>query len=118
MEPIWFDTSCFFKIRRPISVSIIDGFANLHSKHHWIRDHINEDKVDPALEKQIQKQNARYSEIYDKLKALKNEDSVAILEAKNQYVPKYSAEVRNTCKRHKLSHDTIDFSAKIKTSNL
>lgn len=117
MEPIWFDTSCFFKIRRPISVSIIDGFANLHSKHHWIRDHINEDKVDPVLEKQIQKQNTHYFEMYDKLKALKEDDYVAILEAKNQYVPGNLAEVRNACDLCRLSHDTIDFSAQIKTSN-
>lgn len=33
MEPKWHHKDCFFKTRRPISETFIDGFADLRYKH-------------------------------------------------------------------------------------
>lgn len=31
--PMWYDLQCFFKIRRPATETLIDGYANLRYEH-------------------------------------------------------------------------------------
>lgn len=33
MQPEWHHMKCFFEIRRPVSVDLIDGFVNLRYNH-------------------------------------------------------------------------------------
>lgn len=96
LQPLWFGKSCFFSIRRPISVDTIDGFSNLrYDDQKEIRKCLDDDQpLEPELEKQIVQQNADYFVAYDKLKTLEVEDNVAILKAHNQFIPKDSADVR------------------------
>ncbi|XP_055303145.1 poly [ADP-ribose] polymerase-like [Sitodiplosis mosellana] len=114
LKPEWYDMTCFFKIRRPISEDFIEGFANLRYSHQGqIRYNLGYDEngisigeqppakkckiINAALEKEIEIQSDELFKIYDKLKGFNERDGdcLAILKANNQYAPDNYAETLN-----------------------
>ncbi|XP_055294999.1 poly [ADP-ribose] polymerase-like isoform X2 [Sitodiplosis mosellana] len=120
MEPKWFDQDCFFKHRRPVSETLIDGFTNLRSAHQddirkLLRSGISNTTRNPMdsdqppekkncpvemeaveLEREIKKQNKEFFELRGKLKAnSKKEDRIAILQFNKQFIPEGNSEILN-----------------------
>lgn len=88
---------CFFEVRKPTSVDLIDGFSNLrYNDQVEIQQYvgnIGNEKETALFAQSYKEQNDKFFAVYDKVRVLTCPDQIEFLKKNNQFVHENEAEV-------------------------